>query len=149
MFRRGESAPILAVILVIAIDGDFLVPSEILQSRTVGEPVDLVQVHVHNEDSILTSVYRVSDCRSPAELCRHRILLMFGDDEESTDHECEDECPDEHFDAKPLCLLFFCHRDSPLSKERTLVTSIPKKVIKCQVFLNFQISRPTNWLSRE
>lgn len=87
MFQRGESTPVVAVIQVIAKDGDFLVPSEIPQSRAVGEPVYLVEVHVHDENGGLTSIYRVSDCGTSVEFSHHRVPIMVSDDEESTDHE--------------------------------------------------------------
>lgn len=81
MFRGGESTPVVAVVLVIAIDSNFFEPGEVLWPGTVGEPVDFVDVEVHDEDSAPAYEDRVSDCRSPVELSCDRVPFVTGDED--------------------------------------------------------------------
>ncbi len=132
MFRGGESAPIVTTIVVITIDRNFLVPSKILQSRTVGEPVDLAEVYVHDHDGVLTSINGISDCGPTVEFHCYRTLFVPDDLDRASDHECDENEPDEWLGVQTFCVEFFFHRNSPLQKERTLVSSIPKKIGCCQ-----------------
>ncbi len=78
---RVEEAPVVAVVLVVAIDSNGPIAYELLHPRAVGEPIHLVDVEVRDEDGAHAGEEWVSDGRSPTQFIQSNMLLLCTHDE--------------------------------------------------------------------